>query len=451
MMRFNLGVVLLALTLASAPGLRAQEPAGSESLTAWQWYADVLLPEAGPSRYCDFLVSPAVFDRARQDLADLRLYDGAGAEVPYALRVLRADDRQQALQAREFNRANPDRTAEVSLDLGEGAVEHNEIVIDSPGSNFRRGVRLEGSDDSRSWRPLLDRAYIAHYEIEGKVIDVRRLRYPPSRFRYLRVQVQPDTGNKDDAPTIRSVSVYRSVHLPGEYVTLPAGLSARDAVKAEGGPGSAWILNLGGAVPCERLSFEVAEDDFVRSYYLEVLEDEGPPRFVAAGEWRRRAGAERRPLEIRFPELIARRLKLTVTDQRNPPLTVTAASYTAAARQVVFARPERPAAPYRLYFGNPKAAAPGYDFAKNLPEVLQPPPSRGRVATGEGGAAQNPDAGAVPNPAYQPVPKPWTERWPWLVYVVLASATLVLLLILGQLAREAIARHDAQERTAATP
>jgi hypothetical protein len=436
---------VLVLGLVGGPGLRAQGPAaGGESLTAWQWYADVQLPEAGPSRYCDFLLTPAVLEKARQDLADLRLYDGAGGEVPYALRVLRAEDRQQPLQAREFNRANPDRTAEVSLDLGEAPVEHNAIVLDTPGSNFRRGVRLEGSDDARNWRPLLTGAYVAHYEIEGKVIDVRRLHYPTSRFRYLRVQLLADSGNRDDAPTLRSVGVYRSVQVPGEYVTLPATLGPRDAVRADGAPGSAWILNLGGAVPCERLTFEAADEDFARTYKLEILHDEGePPQYVTAGEWRRRAGAERRPLEIRFPEVVARRLRLEVTDYRNPPLTLTAAQYTAAAREVVFARPEKPAVPYRLYFGNPRAAAPGYDFARNLPEVLQPPPARGSLATGE--------AGAVPNPVYEPIPKPWTERWPWLVYVVLASATVVLLLILGQLAREAIARHDAAERTAAAP
>jgi hypothetical protein len=52
------------------------------------------------------------------------------------------------------------------------------------------------------------------------------------------------------------------------------------------------------------------------------------------------------------------------------------------------------------------------------------------------------------NPDYQPPPLPWSERWPWLVYVVLSVASLVLLVLLALLSREAIARHD---RTQATP
>jgi hypothetical protein len=47
------------------------------------------------------------------------------------------------------------------------------------------------------------------------------------------------------------------------------------------------------------------------------------------------------------------------------------------------------------------------------------------------------------NPDFRPEPKPWSERWPWLVYVVLGIASAVLLGLLGLLGREAIARHDA--------
>jgi hypothetical protein len=41
------------------------------------------------------------------------------------------------------------------------------------------------------------------------------------------------------------------------------------------------------------------------------------------------------------------------------------------------------------------------------------------------------------NPAYRPEPKPWTERWPWVIYLVLGTASLLLLILLGLLAREA--------------
>ena len=92
-------------------------------------------------------------------------------------------------------------------------------------------------------------------------------------------------------------------------------------------------------------------------------------------------------------------------------------------------RPE-PAGPLRFYVGHPKGEPPHYDFAANLPQVVEPPPARAEL----GPQRENPD--------YEPEPKPWTERWPWLVYVVLGAACLALLAMLGVLARTAVIRHD---------
>src|SRR5262249_26682930 len=103
-----LGTAVLART---APGGAAEEPrATGEPLTAWEWFQELQLPEPGAPRYFDFLLTPGVFDKARADLADLRLYDGQGREIPYALRVRRAQEEREPLPAKEFNRStNADR------------------------------------------------------------------------------------------------------------------------------------------------------------------------------------------------------------------------------------------------------------------------------------------------------------------------------------------------------
>ena len=88
-----------------------------------------------------------------------------------------------------------------------------------------------------------------------------------------------------------------------------------------------------------------------------------------------------------------------------------------------------------LFRSNPNATEPHYDFAATLPEVLDPVPRRGDLKE------------LTRNPEYQPPPLPWSERWPWLVYVVLSAASLVLLILLGLLGREAIAHHDHNRAT----
>jgi hypothetical protein len=433
---FLMAAVFLGLLAVPAPAQEKQSapPGADEKLTAWEWFAEVHPAAAGRAGYHDFLLSPGVFARARADLGDLRLYDAGNKEIPYALRIRRKEIHQEQLTAREFNRSkNPDGSLAFSIDLGEKAGQHNEIEIAAAGTDFRRRVRLEGSDTTKDWKVLLEHGQLIHFEAEGRVVDVKKLPYPPSRFRYLRVTLYPDTRQPRDEPQVLSWHMYLGSESPGEYVTQTATLGRREAVRTSGGePGSAWLTEFGGdAPPCERLAFDVANDDFVRPFYIERINPGEPSTIITSGEWRRRAGAEKKALEIQFNEVTAQQLRLVVTDYRNPPLNITAVRYTAPAREVVFAAAPEPATPLRLYLGNPKAEPPRYDFAANLPARLEPPPARGTLES------------ITQNPIYQPIPKPWTERWPWLIYVILSLSGLVLLAILAVLAKRAMARHDA--------
>jgi hypothetical protein len=428
-----LSIVLIELTV-SLSSVQAAEP---EKLSDWQWYEEVTWDSAKADRRVDFVLPPSVFDNARLDLGDLRLYDANGQVVPYALRIRRAKDDRITLPAGEFNRVTrPDRSVVLSLDLGESPGEHNDLRVLMSGKDVRRRLHLDGSNDDKTWSTLLDKADWMAFQVGEQKIEVHDFRYPISRFRYLRVQVQPDRSLEDDKPALQSVSVMRSIQVPGEYPTLPARLEPREPVPAERGPGSAWVIDFGARVPCEKLTFDIRNEEFVRPYAVQLADkDESTPsRFIAGGEWRRRRGEKAEPLAIFFKEeVMTRRLRLIVTDYRNTTLTIDAVHYTAAARQVIFAPPTNLTPPLRLYFGNPDAAAPHYDFAATLPEVLETAPRRAHLEE------------LTKNLEYQPPPLPWSERWPWLVYVVLSVASLVLLLLLGLLGREAIQQHDRAE------
>lgn len=430
-------IPLLAAVVFFSPGhvsiCAAASPDDTASLASWKWIHELPKPPGSEdsSLLIDFVLPVAVFDESRTDLGDLRFFDGRDREVPFAVRVRRTQNEQQVLKAKQFNRQeNSDRSIQVSLDLGENPSEHQQIDVVAKGDNFRRRVQLQGSNDEQKWGVLLDRGWLVRYESQGVNID--RLNYPSSRFRYLQVRVYPDLSQSDDKPEIKAMSVYHTVKVPGEYVTRSAQLSPREAVRYDYSPGSAWGIDLGGDhVPLEKLTFDVAGSDFSRPYVLERIEDDTTHVTITRGEWQRRSGESSKPLEIVFSnEIVAHRLRLVVIDHANSPLKVQSAQYTAPARQVVFARKDL-AMPLRLYTGNSKAESPHYDFDKNLPLVLQPAPQRFELGP------------SAANPVYQPEPKPLTERWPWLVYVVLGTASLILLLILGVLARKAISRHDA--------
>ena len=278
----------------------------------------------------------------------------------------RPTDTREPLPASEFNRATTgDGASQLMVDLGAAGAEHNEIVVSLDGQNYRRHAVLEGSADAEKWETLLD-TQIVFFQQSGKEFDGRTLTYPRSRFRYLRLQVYPDSEVDRMPPAIQSVVVRRTVTLPGEFAALPATIEPREPTRGNGGPASAWILDLGVShVPCEKLTVEVADADFARDYAVEAGGSEGSDETFASvtnGQWARSGGGRQTPLNADFAEHAPGRLRLVVTDFRNPPLDLKSAQFSCPARQVVFARDPELKSPLRLYYGNHTAEAPHYDL-----------------------------------------------------------------------------------------
>ncbi|NLF73148.1 MAG: DUF3999 domain-containing protein [Candidatus Anammoximicrobium sp.] len=438
------GVLAAGAVGSEPPGTSAGQPRGeraAEAVSAWQFLAEVPVAGAGKSPLIDFVLPPSVFDAARVDLADLRLYDAQLREVPYALRIRSDVDTTEAVEGKEFNRVpDPAGGVQLSLDLNDKQIDHNEVEVNTPGDNYRRRVVLEGSDDGNQWNELTKRDIVRFPSGEKAFVD-KTLSYTPSRYRYLRITVSPDPQNDTRPIEIGDVVVRRRVKVPGELDVREVPYGQREATRADGGPGSRWVLDLQGRdVPVDRLLVTVADEEFVRNWYVEAG---GPAdaheRFqrVASGVWQRRAGERVEDMAAEFGhEVRAARLRLVVTDNRNPPLRLTTVKAAAPARVVIAKRPESPSGPWRLYFGHPKAEAPNYDFARNLPQKLAPPPDRLPLGPRQ------------PNPIYQPAPLPLTERLPWLIYVLLGAAVAVLAVFVFNLARVAIRIADLRESAA---
>jgi hypothetical protein len=435
-------ILAMAVALLTIPAPADGETPRHDSAgvrSAWRYVQEIPLSRQRTGGLVDFVLPVAVFDGARADLGDLRLDDPAGKEVPYALRIRRTESRDEAIPAREFNRSKgPEGASEITLDLGETPGEHNAVEVQMPGANYRRHAMLEAGDDGTRWREMATKNLV-HWSASHQALDDRQLSYPVSRFRYLRVRIERDPVVDQQPVEIAAVTVRRSVAMPGESLDIAARIGPREAVRADDGPGSAWSIELGGdGVPCERLTIDVAATnvEFVRNYVIEAGGPAGdadePFRPVGRGLWRRRAGEKPVPLHADFSEVTASRLRLIVTDYHNPPLELRSASARMAAREVVLADPGPGATALALFYGNPRAELPRYDFARNLAATLDPPPARLTLAERR------------ENPGYQPEPLPLTERWPWLIHVILGAISFGLGLIIVSLARTAVRLHDAR-------
>ncbi|HEV2904039.1 MAG TPA: hypothetical protein VGW32_03280, partial [Pyrinomonadaceae bacterium] len=143
---FILSITIVAALLACL-AVFAQAAASS-----WPFFVEVTPVGAGINQ---FAVPLHVLDKAREDLADLRVYDANSREIPYALRIRAGEDDAEEVDGRLFNQANIGSTArEASVDLEQDPGEHNEVEIETEGMNFRRSVEVEGSDAGTGWKTL---------------------------------------------------------------------------------------------------------------------------------------------------------------------------------------------------------------------------------------------------------------------------------------------------------
>ena len=401
------------VAVAFCASLAAQSAVNPESLSAWPYYTEI----HASTGLANFVLDAAILDKARTDQADLRLYDAAGKEIPYALRIRREVDTHSLFTSREFNRAVEGTTSLVACDLGAQLVEHNEVVLSTAGNNFRRLADVEGSADGVQWVTLASQAILFRFTAGGRTVEQESIAYPVSRYRYLRVRVRADPQVDHAAPEIASIGVLRAIHAKGETVPFPGTLEPREADPVQGRPASIWRIDLPGRVPLQSLEFEIADRTFSRPFQLEIVDDPAAPVMLASGDLTRAQDAVMAPVRIEFAEQFAQHLKLTITDDRNSPLALTGATALSAMRQVVF----QSNGTVRLYYGNPKALAPHYDIASRIPTE----------ATG----AQATLGPQRDNPVYRPEPKPLSERSPWLVYLVLTGACATLAAILLNLAK----------------
>jgi hypothetical protein len=407
---------------ALAGGLWAQIQRTPERLSAWLYFKEIQVPR-GTTGVVDFLLDRETLDHARDDGSDVRLYDRANREIPYMLRVLRGVETNSAYPAREFNRGVEGGLAQVYCDLGDQPQEHNRVEIETTGSNFRRLADVQGSPDNAHWSTLASEAILFRFAADGRTVQQQAVAYPVSRHRYLRIRVSRDPQVDRAAPEITSVSIRRSVQMKGEMIPFAGNIEGREADRVNSRPASVWRVDLGGRVPVQRLVIATSDAAFSRPFQVEENDDPSAPVAIASGELTRRVDAEMKQPTIDFSEHFARRLKLTITDDRNAALSITGVTALSPARQVVFASPSADAPPVRMYYGNPKAPAPHYDIGARLPADPAFVPLRLSLGLQR------------ENPIYSPEPKPFSERSPWLAYVVLAAASLILAAILINLVR----------------
>jgi hypothetical protein len=378
-----------------------------------------------------FVVDETVWEHARPDLGDLRLFAGQ-TETPYTLEVERGSLEQDHQELKVLQQSTVGGKTQFLIDMS-GIAEYDHVSLELSARDFVAHAQVEGQDDlhGRQWASLGDTIL---YDLSKENLGSNTmLRLPRSTYRYLRVTIDGPVKPVDVTGATSEVHqeeepVWRDV--TAQYKNgPPSGKIAGDFGRLT--PGKNTFLTF--EVPAnvvERVVFEIdpAQPNFRRD--VEIQDSEG--RIIGSGEIDRihmvRAGRkiDSEQHEVNLSSLDGRTIVVSIYNGDDPPLKITGARLEQYERRVYLDTPG--ASPLTLYYGDEKLEGPVYDYAKLF--------QKDKAATA---AKLGPETA---NAAYtgRPDERPWSDRHPAVLWIAIVGAVAVL----GALALRSLKTASAQ-------
>lgn len=355
-------------------------------------------PLQAPPGLAAFEPDGVLFAHTRRELADLRILDSAGAQVPWRTRPVQGSTRPP-LPVLVLNSGTQGGAAVALLDLGPNAGVHDQVTLDIPEQDFVGKVEVSGSDRRRGAFTRLSTTVI--YDISGAPpARSTTAVYPPSDFRYLSLRA---TGVGE----IAGASVIASPGPQPELLERPV----RSTEVRSGRRLTIVTVDLGFRnIPVDEI--RVLSSTRLYDRPVQVEASNTGERYVLYAQGRvfrfQESVDATIPVEVRH-----RYLRLTIENGDDAPLEGLRVEALARPRTVLVSEGFEP--PYRLVYGNPRLGAPEYDFA----QAPIDPDSAANATLGR--EALNPDWEAPEDT------RSFTARHPQVMKAALALAAAVLL------------------------
>jgi hypothetical protein len=407
------GAFALALLLAAAGNLHALD------LAPFKYRTSVSV-EQGAAPYARLSLTPDVYDAARLDLGDIRLVGADGDQIPYILARPKDQTRKLRYQPKLINRSTNSRgAAMVTLDFGRLTVK-NSIEVQTRGSNFRRAVRVEGSNDNTEFFTVVQSAYVFAVNRDRRF---EQIDLPANDYRYLRITVEPMT-TQENAVAIRQVRAFKLEKRDAERHSVQMTLMRHD--EDPNNRLSIYEYDLKyRRLPVNEIRLQVADDSFYRYVTVEgrdattkkvkIASEDNRPRYkevevrwqrIISDAIHRYAAPEGQQLEklvLRLPTAHAYRyLRIAIKNYDDKPLLVSSASAKMIPHQIVFPIKQKTDATF--YVGASSLAPPVYDLRRAGKTASM-------VGKAQGTAAHNP-GGCCPRPGrlYSAIVQVYQER-----------------------------------------
>lgn len=376
----------------------------------WHYSRAIELTPTNATRLVSVAVPLELYPHATPWLADVRVIDDRGGQVPYASFRSEGTSNTASLPAtlRE-NSFTAGQFTQLVVDLGAHAPFHNSVRIQTTAPDFIEWVQVEASDDGHVWRMVQERAPIFRFRKNGHE-GTQVVHYSENNAQYLRVRIL----DGDAKFPVFGADVLHEVVEPAERVPMEIILSP-DAKQPAGS--TIWSADVGAAAELGvEVRFEVTTPtEFIRTVRISASGDGKEWFGICGGEiYRyRRGDAQLEQLSVMVPHGApqAHYLRVEIVNGNDAPLVGSAPKLFVTPQHLVFEQlPERI---YSLIYGQERAAAARFDLGRLLDAKQM--------------------AAAVPGELGPEVvnadwidPRPWTETHDIFLWIVLVVAVMLL-------------------------
>ena len=353
------------------------------------------------------VIDEEIWNHSRKDLADIRLYDPRGTQVPYFLTEQLGGIFSEEQPAKILNLGAIKGHTEFDVAAGEIA-EYDRIRLQLNAKDFVATASVQGMNAAGQTRGTRLGSFTLYDFSRENLGSNSVLKLPPSSFRYLHLRLSSGV-----LPTqVKGATIYDVQEKQSAWTEVgvchPSDQKEHSTILS---------CDVPAKVPLERILFRVAPRQINFRRNISVTDEHGGQ--VASGDITRirmnRGGtmvtSEELAVKV-IPGQDSDRLTVTIDNGDDPGLTFDSVQPQSIERRLYF-EPQGETV-LNLYYGEQKLAAPLYDYAKFF--KADPAAVKAKLGTG------------THNPVYsgRPDDRPWSERHRALLWTAMLLAVAVL-------------------------
>ena len=308
-------------------------------------------------------VDAEIYNHSKLDLSDVRIIDDEGCEIPYKIEPLKSKKETVCFEPNLHNISHkPGAYTEFYLDIDKENQTVNKLQIVTSDRNFKRKVEIWGSDDGVAWLLIKDDANIFSFYNEDHKTSLTDIKFPDTKRKFLKVVI----WNKEEKPlTIERCWVYKESGLEAPLDNISFKIISRSDNYEK--KRTEIVLDVVYKnVPKKEVSLKFDYDRYCRNVWVFASEDQENWKRIKSGVIYR-YNKENKNNIIDLSESTNRYLKLLIYNQANPPLKIQDISIKGE-KQFIYI-PAKRGEKYYLFYGNPYARRPIYEFERLYPSM----------------------------------------------------------------------------------